>query len=178
MKEQISALMDGELAPPEQTSVLDAMKLDGSARADWQAYWLVGDALRGCCAPTRDLTASVMEALDAEPTVMSGLNRVEARNDPWWSRAMPIAAGIMGVAVVTWAGLGLKPADMPPVGEVARASQTSQRAVPQTAVALSEAETDRAYLLAHHGYAGTQTMPGVGYYMRTVAEASSGDAAR
>jgi sigma-E factor negative regulatory protein RseA len=179
MKEQVSALLDGELASPERAAVFDAMKADDAIRKDWRAYCLVSDALRGECGPGRDISAAVMAALDHEPTVISGFspNRAEARNDSWWSRAMPMAAAVLGVAVVAWAGLGLKPADLVSPAEVAQLAPKVRHGQ-ATSPAPSDVETNRAYLLAHNGYAGAQTMPGVGYYMRTVAESSTEEPAR
>ena len=179
MKEQISALLDGELAPPERAALFDAMKADDAVFDDWRAYCLVSDALRGEDRSGRDISASVMAALNHEPTVISGFgsNRGEARNDSWWSRSMPIAAAVLGVAVVAWAGLGLKSTDMASPFDVAQLAPKAKR-VQTASLAPSDLDTNRAYLLAHHGYAGTQTMPGVGYYMRTVAESSTEEPAR
>ncbi len=180
MKEQISALLDGELAPPERSAVFHAIKENEALRTDWQTYCLMSDALRDCCEPSRDISAAVMAALEREPTVIAGLgsSRSEARNDSWWSRAMPIAAAILGVAVVAWAGLGLNSSDLAPFADVAHMSPKAGERPQSASAAPSDAETSRAYLLAHHGYAGTQTMPGLGYYMRTVAESSTEGLAR
>lgn len=43
--EQISVLMDGELAPHEVNAVLDLAKSE-AGMASWASYQLIGDALR------------------------------------------------------------------------------------------------------------------------------------
>jgi len=47
MKDKVSALLDGDLDDQGMCSVIDAMRRDGSLRAQWGAYCLIGDTLRG-----------------------------------------------------------------------------------------------------------------------------------
>ncbi|WP_374513397.1 sigma-E factor negative regulatory protein [Niveibacterium sp.] len=161
MKEQISALLDGELEPTGVQALLSHTKKEPALRECWDEYALIGDALRGEAELSSDFTAKLMSRLDAEPTVIApaASAALAKRRRSALDTLLPIAATVAGVAVVAWLGLRVEPAD---TTRVARAT-TAARAVPA-------ADADRAYLLAHHGYAGAQAVPGVGYYMRTAAE--------
>ena len=46
-REWVSALVDGELTLAECTSIVDSVIKSPDGLATWQAYHLVGDALRG-----------------------------------------------------------------------------------------------------------------------------------
>jgi sigma-E factor negative regulatory protein RseA len=178
MKEQVSALVDGELAGSEQADVLSAIKADSAVRADWQTYCLVGEVLRGETGHVRDITASVMAAISKEPAAIAvnPPSYGEARNDAYWRRILPIAAVFFGVAVLAWFGWRHGQADAPQLLTSSQGFSTPGNQTQMVSASPSDAEMDRAYLLAHHGYAGAQAMPGVGYYMRTVADPSPGDA--
>lgn len=161
MKEQISALLDGELDPSGVQALVSHAKTESALRECWDTYALIGDALRGEADMSRDFTARLMARLDAEPTVIAPAASVALAKSrrSVLDTVLPIAATVAGVAVVAWLGLRGEPVE---TTQVARATHAT-RAVPA-------AEADRAYLLAHHGYAGAQAVPGVGYYMRTAAE--------
>ncbi|MCL2658375.1 MAG: sigma-E factor negative regulatory protein [Betaproteobacteria bacterium] len=178
MKEQVSALMDGELTDSEQAEVLGAIKAGSAVRADWQTYYLVGEVLRGETGHVRDITASVMAAISKEPTVIAvnPPHYGDARNDAYWRRILPIAAVFFGVAVLAWIGWPRGQVDAPGLLASSQGFSTLGNQTQIASALPSDAEMDRAYLLAHHGYADAQAMPGVGYYMRTVVEPSLGDA--
>jgi len=168
MKEQISALMDGELEPAGEQTTLSRLSTDPSMRACWDEYSLIGDALRGESTLSSDFSAKLMARLEAEPTVIApaASAALAQRRRSALDTFLPIAATVAGVAVVAWLGLRVEPADTARVARVAN-----------TARSVQAADADRAYLLAHHGYAGAQAVPGVGYYMRTAAE-QAGDEVR
>ena len=69
MKEQVSALMDGQLGDAECDGCLRRLKDDDELRDDWAVYHLIGDALRGTSA--RGMPAAFAERLSAEPTVLA-----------------------------------------------------------------------------------------------------------
>lgn len=50
-RELVSALVDGELTTEEFASAVDSATGTREGLASWQAYHLVGDALRGCASP-------------------------------------------------------------------------------------------------------------------------------
>ncbi|WP_042010549.1 sigma-E factor negative regulatory protein [Aeromonas fluvialis] len=69
-KEQISALMDGDLSDAE---VLNELELDADSQATWGRYHLIGDAMRGDLPINLqlDLSDSIMAALEDEPTILA-----------------------------------------------------------------------------------------------------------
>ena len=69
-KEQISALMDGELSDAE---VLNELEMDSGLQDTWGRYHLIGDAMRGDLPVNLqlDLSDSIMAALEDEPTILA-----------------------------------------------------------------------------------------------------------
>ena len=47
MKNQLSALIDGELDPQEAEHLFTALKVDAEMKGAWRQYHLIGDVLRG-----------------------------------------------------------------------------------------------------------------------------------
>ncbi|MCY1225076.1 hypothetical protein D3C81_1381710 [compost metagenome] len=109
--EQISVLMDGELAPHEVDAVLDLAKGD-AGMADWSTYQLIGDALRSedltHAGSTADFLSRFSACLEAEPHVLvpavaqaSARHRLLVRPS-WVRRALPGTAIAAAVAAVSW----------------------------------------------------------------------------
>ncbi|MFQ1594220.1 RseA family anti-sigma factor [Aeromonas veronii] len=69
-KEQISALMDGDLSDAE---VLNELEMDSDLQDTWGRYHLIGDAMRGDLPVNLqlDLSDSIMAALEDEPTMLA-----------------------------------------------------------------------------------------------------------
>ncbi|MFQ2045990.1 sigma-E factor negative regulatory protein [Aeromonas veronii] len=69
-KEQISALMDGDLSDAE---VLNELGMDSDLQDTWGRYHLIGDAMRGDLPVNLqlDLSDSIMAALEDEPTILA-----------------------------------------------------------------------------------------------------------
>ena len=69
-KEQISALMDGDLSDAE---VLNELGMDPDLQDTWGRYHLIGDAMRGDLPVNLqlDLSDSIMAALEDEPTILA-----------------------------------------------------------------------------------------------------------
>ncbi|MEM5427048.1 sigma-E factor negative regulatory protein [Cupriavidus oxalaticus] len=109
--EQISVLMDGELAPHEVNAVLELAKGD-EGLADWSTYQLIGDALRSedltHAGSTSDFLSRFSVRLEAEPHVLvpavaqaSARHRLLVRPS-WVRRALPGTAIAAAVAAVSW----------------------------------------------------------------------------
>ncbi len=103
--EQISALMDGELATEALPGLLSELNDDERLRARWQRYHLAGHALRGDLpAPAwPDLAARVSAALDAEPTVLAPTRTAPPRRAARLARplvGMAVAASVAALAIV------------------------------------------------------------------------------
>ncbi len=71
MKDQLSALMDGEFEIESSEHILTSVKAGGELKEAWQHYHLIGDAMRGNCTMRHDFSTRVMQALEAEPTVLA-----------------------------------------------------------------------------------------------------------
>ena len=77
MKDQLSALMDGEFAIESAEHLITSAKSGGELKEAWQHYHLIGDAMRGDCHMQHDFSRRVMQALESEPTALV-INKDEA----------------------------------------------------------------------------------------------------
>lgn len=161
MKQEISALMDGELFDDEADTLLDGLKRNSSAHAEWQLYHLVGDALRQPDHLHADISAALRERLQSEPTVLAPRSR--ARQNARWF-ALSAAASVMGVALVAWMSVQ--------VGQEAPQQQMAMQQQAQTVRPASFSANSRGlndYLLAHQEFSPTADEQGAAAYIRTVA---------
>jgi sigma-E factor negative regulatory protein RseA len=166
MKTRISALMDGELDDKELSESLDAMRRGEDLRRQWSDAHLIGEALRNETRLDFDITASVMAALEQEPTVLAP--QVQTRRS-WIQPALALAASVAGVAVVAWLGLG-------PAAEFAPGDQLALAPVKAVPVVAAVPSTPRLqeYLVAHQAYSPAGPMVGGARNIRTVAVAGEG----
>ncbi|MCB1959586.1 MAG: anti-sigma 24 factor [Rhodocyclaceae bacterium] len=177
MNERISALFDGQADGQAQDAIVDALNQAPDQRDRWRRYCLIGDALRDEPALDIDMTAAVMERLEHEPTVLAPVTRTVAPDARgMWQRVLPLAASVMGVAVVGWLALQVdtqKSGGQAPQIAAQPATQlaTAQAPVP---VADSGSEALRAYVFAHQSTAQQGAVPGVAPYVRTVAQVARG----
>ena len=108
MTEQMSALLDGELAGLDQAGLRGALKClceDRNLRCDWALAHLSGDHLRGQGALKVDFARRLSRRLAAEPAVVVP-GSLASRQAPLWL-ALSVAASVLGVAVVCWAVLAI-----------------------------------------------------------------------
>lgn len=140
MKEQISALMDGELDDGEARIVFGRFKQDAAARAEWEVYHLIGDSLRQTPVWNDGFSARFAEKIAAEPTVLAPLRR------PAFKRpvvALSAAASLAAVSLVAWTAFQFNQPDAP-------ATPGSGK------IAGSEVAHDvNRYLVAHQEYSAT-----------------------
>ena len=68
MKDKVSALLDGDLDEQATRSVIERMGVDSGLQRQWDAYCLIGDAIRGDRFGSSDFVDRVMARLDDEPT--------------------------------------------------------------------------------------------------------------
>jgi sigma-E factor negative regulatory protein RseA len=103
MKNQLSALIDGEFDIEESEHIFTALKVDGEMKEAWRHYHLIGDAMRGSLEGiSGDVSAKIMRSLDAEPTVLAVNRQVQTatpitkkqsnRTPMIWSIAASVAA--------------------------------------------------------------------------------------
>src|SRR5574340_548544 len=100
MKQEISALMDGELFEDEAEGLLDRVKRDSDAHKDWAVYHLIGDVLRQPEHIHCDLSTKVRERMRDEPTVLAPRGRAVKQRVR--AVALSAAASLVAVGVVAW----------------------------------------------------------------------------
>jgi sigma-E factor negative regulatory protein RseA len=159
MKDRISEFMDGELDDRAAGPVIDALGRDDEARHAWRTYHLIGDALRDSRLLSAGFTARVVQALEAEPTVLAP-RRLQPQPRTWYA----LAAGVAGFALVGWLAFA-PPQTTAPVAPVAQ--QQAPQIKPQM-VPLPSGAND--YLLAHQAFSPRVSLQGMAPYVRTVSE--------
>lgn len=185
--EQISVLMDGELAPQEVDAVLGLAKSD-AGMFDWTTYQLIGDTLRSedltHAGSTTDFLSRFSARLEAEPHVLvPAVAKASARHrllvrPSWVRRVMPGTAIAAAVAAVSWVVVPQMrgPATLgTPDAVVARADQPAAPAAGIVTVAAESPQMIRdprldEYLRAHRTSVATDAFVPT---MRTVANGAN-----
>ena len=133
MSEQISALMDDEIALEDAGHLITSLQASKQASQAWHHYHLIGDAMRGDVSLSSDFKQKLMQKIEQEPTVLAprtsqvSANKTVAIKDKLpakWS----IAASLAAVVVVGWMTLQQQSQSDHPsaVIEVADATTTSE----------------------------------------------------
>ncbi len=185
MKDQLSALMDSELSDAEALRLVKAMKSDPALQEAWDAYHLVGDALRKSPQLGTDFSAKLSQRLAQEPTVLAPQRERAAaapRRFPFAIAASVAAVSLVGILTLQITRINqtdlpaqvatapvVQPAAPLQVAAAAPAHKTAQQAkAPANTparVAFSRA-TSSNYLLAHQEFAPSYAPA----YVRVVAE--------
>lgn len=71
MKNEVSALMDGEIESENVSRIVEMLKNNNELKNHWETYHLIGDALRQPSHLSLDLSSSVAAKLQNEPVVFS-----------------------------------------------------------------------------------------------------------
>ncbi|MFA6313120.1 MAG: sigma-E factor negative regulatory protein [Sterolibacterium sp.] len=156
MKIELSSMVDNELDTDDQHALLVVLHSDGNMRASWDSYMLLGDALRGSPELATDLTASVMNALRNEATILAVPKRQAAGG---FRSVAALAASLAGVAFVGWLALS------PPTSQVSMAPSAK---TPSPPIASTSARMQE-YLMAHQAYSPSSRIQGGASYIRTVS---------
>jgi sigma-E factor negative regulatory protein RseA len=160
MKQDISTLMDGELFEDEAELLLNKMKQNKSAQAEWEIYHLIGDALRQPDQLCKQISADFYERLSAEPTVFAPRSRVKKTVRYF---ALSAAASVMALALVAWLSMQVA---TEPAPTMARAQLPNE----VRPASYSAANGVNDYLLAHHDYSPSTDVHGAATYIHTVSE--------
>jgi sigma-E factor negative regulatory protein RseA len=166
MKQDVSALMDGELFDDEAEALLADFKGNDAAHADWHAYHLIGDALRQPDHVNTNVAAQLRKRLAEEPTILAPRARSK-QNARWF--ALSAAASVMALTVVGFLSAQVRP-DQAAVQPLA--AQQSAVQDPE-AIRPASYKADRnvnSYLMAHQEFSPSQDMQGSAAYIRAVAE--------
>jgi len=163
MNEQISALIDDEVALEEAAHLIIAMQSNKQSAEAWSQYHLIGDAMRGNVAFNSNFKQNLMQKIELEPTVLAPnatqinvmkMSEFKDRLPVTWS----IAASFAAVMVVGWMAMHQQVQsgnDTPPIA-VAKVDTIEQ--------ALPEQTIPNEYLMAHRASAPTTSS----YYIQSV----------
>jgi sigma-E factor negative regulatory protein RseA len=149
MKDQISALMDGEQALSSSEHIYTALKAGGELSECWATYHLIGDVMRGNALMKSGFHQRLMQKLEAEPTILAPHTRKPfVKSRAVWSAAASVSA----VMFVGWMVLQQQ-------------SQTDAATAPQEVAQNLPTE----YLLAHQASAASSAA----YYIQPAAYSGS-----
>ena len=166
MKQEISALMDGELFEDEAEHLLDRIKRDPDAHQDWEIYHLLGDVLRQPDHIHCDLSARVRKHMQNEPTVLAPRSRAVKQKARAF--ALSAAASLLAVGVVAWMSLQISPGGTPQMAMQQAVQQTGQQtAIRPVNLKIESHVSD--YLMAHQEFSPSTDMNGGASYIRTVS---------
>ena len=177
-REDLSALVDGEMEEADAHKVIDKLMADPRLMAEWARHHLISDVLRGKnpVVPAGDLALRVSEAVAAEPVLSADvvpLRPATPTASPW----KPLAGLALAASVATVAILGARNWDSSPAGP--QVAQAPAAAKTQTAAVQSgkmrwdvkgrsvEARLNR-YLVNHSEYLNNG-MQGMLPYARIVS---------
>ena len=155
IREQISALLDGELAKDELGLLVRRMERDAELRHAFGNYVLIGEALRapGSVTASRGFAARVEAALDETPARVEAVDPLRRPRQLRWARPAIASAVAASVAV---AGVLLVRLNSPVDEPVADATDRGEPAVfvdvPQSSAAsptLEQSQRLAGYLVAH-----------------------------
>jgi sigma-E factor negative regulatory protein RseA len=176
VREQVSALADGHLQGEAFAQAIEAVCVDGEARAAWQAFHVAGDVLRsGSHAPCTDTSAFLarfQQRLAAEPVVLAPVaapiaapavlpvqRSAEAANEPVFRwKLVAGAASLMAVAAISWTLVGNGAAVQQAGAQVASVQQQQQPAVNSVLAAVAV----NSDLLATNALTPTRVIVGSG----------------
>jgi sigma-E factor negative regulatory protein RseA len=146
MKEQLSALMDGETDLDESPHLYTALCKSDEAEACWSTYHLIGDVMRGEFRVQNGMYSKIMQQLESEPTVLAPQRRT-LRERLQHRHVVPVAASFAAVAFVGWI-----------VWQSQNVGVSPQAPTPSIAQNTLSPESLNNYMLAHHEYAPTYGM--------------------
>jgi len=158
MKQDISALMDGELFEDEAENLLGRLTSDSAVHKNWSVYHLIGDVLRQPEHIHSDLSAKVRERLQDEPTVLAPRARAVKQNIRTY--ALSAAASLSAIGVVAWMSLQISPEVAP---------QMAMQHIALRPVSMHTRTNSNDYMIAHQEFSPSMDMNGDASYIRTVS---------
>lgn len=174
LKEQISALVDGELEGPEQDRIIRQIEQDPQLQHQWERYNLISDALNSHLTGNvrHNLAARVSDALVHEPIVFAPQRKKKHVKDAVKHVAgMAVAASVAVVVVLSvqpeapvTSVQSTQVATVPAPNDWVRVSGTHWDLQSQPAV---ESKLN-SYLVNHSEYTLSTGMQGVIPYVRIV----------
>lgn len=162
MSEQISALMDDEIAIEDAAHLIAAMHSNKQAAQAWSDFQLIGDAMRGDMMLSNRFKHHLMQKLEQEPTVLAPkaaqhYTEQQVSSKEKLSVKWSMAASFAAVMVVSFMALQqqVRPGNPTQVVEIAQSQPSQQQDIPNE------------YLAAHQASAPSASS----YYIQTVSYA-------
>lgn len=164
--------MDGDGSVTEPGELIEKLGADSELQESWHTYCLIGDALRGEAIRSAGFVSRVMDALEHEPTVLAPPQSRRRRSSGFADRLLPVAASVMGVAVVGWIALSLDQGEAhpPAAARPLAAGPASLASAPAPASVGSPIDTHREYVFIHQASSRNGPLPGLAQYIRSVSE--------
>jgi sigma-E factor negative regulatory protein RseA len=100
MTQDISSLMDGELAHQEAEQAIRSCCASEDSKSSWHLYHVIGDSMRGQAPRRLAPPTEVIAALQTQPTVLAPKRSMQAVTRV----ALAAAASVATVGVVGWIG--------------------------------------------------------------------------
>lgn len=192
--DKISALMDGELDARQSDQQYTRLKQDSDARACWNTYHLIGDALRRDSIVSTNFSAKLGARLEQEPAVLAPQRPQMRPVRRTTAYALSAAASLSAVALVGWMAFNNPLVPQPdsvttsvttsvatsvspsvsasvsaPVVPSAPVTTVTPASVqPQLASVPSEGKMNE-YLMAHQEFSPSTAIQGVAPYIRSVS---------
>jgi sigma-E factor negative regulatory protein RseA len=112
-RELLSALVDGQIAPRQLRSGVDALLQDADLQRAWTRYWLISDVLKNTLSGEvgSDLFERVKRSVNAEPAVFGPRPRRWSTRRP--AIGLALAASVAVVALLGLVTLGDRAGDKP-----------------------------------------------------------------
>ncbi|HEY9198951.1 MAG TPA: RseA family anti-sigma factor [Gammaproteobacteria bacterium] len=179
IREQISALLDGELPEAEQRLLLERLARDPELRERFSRYQLISDAVHQTLPARIDLELAdrVMAEIDAQP---AHHRQARGRTNVWAAQALkPLAGLAVAASVAVVAVMAVQqvrtPAGGPGTVQVAAnppAPLPGDRAGAGTRIVSAQSTPAgsrlQEYLVNHSEYAASGGIPGMSPYARVV----------
>lgn len=157
MKQEISALMDGELFDDDAEAVLDKLKRNPDTHEEWRTYHLISDVLRQPDHVHANISIAIRERLQAEPTVLAPRSRA-SHNVRWF--ALSAVASVMAFTLVAWLSVQVGSETAP---QIAMQQSNAVHSASLPANGLDD------YLIAHQEFSPSSDVYGMTSYVHTVA---------
>ena len=158
IREQMSALLDGELPHDEVGLLVRRLERDEQLRRSFGSYVLAGEALRSPGGPlaSAGFAARVSAAIDEAPADVQSTQGAGAASPRWWR---PVAATAVAASAALVAVLLVRPDGKAPVAAVASSAlmqaQQAFAVIPGQGSSPTPAHSQRlaGYLVAHSQFA-------------------------
>ena len=165
MRDDISALMDGELDAGRAAILIQQAARDDEVRDLWSTYHLIGDALRGNVLQPPGIQSRIFGRLAEEPTILSPKPRNAIFASGRSARVgMAIAASVATISVVAWMARQDTTSPAPRMAQTTPAQIVGQTVVEPVPVASIQPANVSEYLLAHEEFSPSSA----GYRLATV----------